>query len=348
MRSTLSKSPSLAAWCLLLVVGLGLGACSTAAPQPGPGPAPEPSPIAMGADPMVPIGVQGDRVVRGGQPWWFVGYNSFVWSGNCGNPDEHMSAEDVDRWFASMRHDGHGAVRLFFFAGWDVARLDAAVASARRHHVYLMITLGDARADCGERAKDASWFADAAARAEYQSHLTMLLQRYRGDPTIAWFEYLNEPDGADGALRPFYDEMGAVAEGIDPTRLFSSGTLAPYAVGGADEFRTITESPGVDVASLHEYDEDEVESNHGPETREASAGKPVLVGEFGITAGPSCPVDFDERARRVDAKVTAYLDAGYAGALEWAWQPGGSSACELGNLDADPATQQALRTAGTS
>lgn len=294
---------------------------------------------------MTPIEVQGDRIVRNGQPWWFVGYDSFVWSGNCGAPGEMMSADDVDRWFASMRHDGHGAARLFFFAGWNVDRLDAAVAAARRHHVYLMVTLADGRADCGEREKDASWYADAAARDGYRQHLTSLVTRYRGEPTIAWFEYLNEPADAGGAVRPFYDEMGAAAKDIDPTRLFSSGTVAPYAVGGDAEFRTISESPGVDIASLHEYDEDEIESNHGPGTRAAAAGKPVIVGEFGITAGPSCPVDFDERARRTSAKVAAYLDAGYAGALAWAWQPGGTASCELGNLDADEATQEVLRTA---
>ncbi|MCX6466632.1 MAG: hypothetical protein NTW05_24045, partial [Pseudonocardiales bacterium] len=126
-------------------------------------------------------------------------------------------------------------------------------------------------------------------------------------------------------------------------RLFSSGTVAPYWVDGEDNFLTIHESPGVDIASLHEYDEGEIESNHGPKVRANSAGKPVIVGEFGITA---CEGEFGSRADRIADKAEAYTSIdGYAGAFAWAWQPGGGG-CELGNLDSDGATQEVLREAG--
>lgn len=304
-------------------------------------------PDAAGPDGDMPaITVSGNQILRGGQPWWFLGYNSFVWSGDCGNDDEKMSAEDVDAWFAGMRHDGHGAVRLFFYDGWDIERLDAALASAKRHNVYLMITLDDAIGGCGENDKEAGWFADQSERDVFRAHMEMLLERYRGETAFAWFEYFNEPDDAGGALRTFYDEMGAAADAIDPDRLFSSGTVAPYWVDGEKNFADIQSSPGVDIASLHEYDEGEVESNHGPGARANADGKPVIVGEFGIEAGAGCGVDFAERADRVARKAAAYTTTeGYAGALAWAWQPGGGG-CELGNLDADTATQDVLRTAG--
>ncbi len=314
----------------------------------GPTAAPPPPPDGLGSDPV--ITVDGDRIMRNGQPWWFLGYNSFVWSGDCGDDDERMSAEDVDAWFASMRDDGHGAVRLFFFDGWDIERLDAAVESARENDIYLTITLDDAIAGCGESEKTSDWFADQGERDTFRNHMTTVLERYRGESTIAWFEYFNEPDFADGALRVFYDEMGAVADGVDPGRLFSSGTIAPYSVGEDRDFLAINESPGVDIASLHEYDENEVESNHGPDTRANSAGKPVIVGEFGIYAsesGDGCDRDFAERAEQFGAKAGAYTaGAGYVGALAWAWQPGDGNAndCEFGNLDVDPAAQDVLRT----
>ncbi|MCW0212465.1 MAG: glycoside hydrolase family 5 protein [Pseudonocardia sp.] len=295
------------------------------------------------------ITTDGDRILRGGRPWWFVGYNSFVWSGDCGDPEERMSAADVDAWFASLRHDGHAAVRLFFYRGWNLDRLDAAVTSARRNDVYLTITLDDAIGGCGASHKDEGWFADAAARAAYTDHLTTMLERYRGETAIAWFEYFNEPSDFGGRLRAFYDEMGALAERTDPDRLFASGTIAPYATGGAAGYLRINESPGVDLASLHEYDENEVESNHGPGARANSAGKPLVVGEFGIDAtasGRGCPRDFAARAAAVREKVQTYTTtSGYAGAFAWAWQPGnGGTSCETGNLDADPQTQAVLRT----
>ena len=188
-----------------------------------------------GLDPSA-ITVSGDGIVRSGQSWWLAGFNSFAWSGDCGHDYERMSSEDVDAWFASMRHDGHGAVRLFFFEGWSLGRLDAAVVSARRHNVYLTVTLANGIDGCGDGEKGAGWFGNAQARAEYEAHLTTLVERYRGDTTIAWFEYLNEPQYAGGRLRQFYDEMGARAKAIDPQRLFSSGTIAPYSLGADGDF----------------------------------------------------------------------------------------------------------------
>ena len=309
-----------------------------------PGAPPPPPADGRGSD--VPITVDGNRILRGGEPWWFVGYNSFVWSGNCGDPDERMTAEQVDAWFASMRHDAHGAVRLFFFAGWDAERLDAAVESAKAHDVYLTITLDDAIAGCGETEKDEDWFADQAERDAFRGHMVALLERYRGENTIAWFEYLNEPDVDVEPLRAFYDEMGAVADSVDPDRLFASGTIAPYE--SPVSFSDVHASPGVDIASLHEYDENEVESNHGPDVRAGANGKPVIVGEFGLYASPegdACERSFAERADQVAAKVQAYTTIeGYAGAFAWAWQPGGDDPCEYGNLDADGASQDVLRT----
>ena len=292
---------------------------------------------------MPAITVEGDQIMRNGEPWWFLGYNSFVWSGDCGDDDEKMTTDDVEQWFSGMRHDGHGAVRLFFYDGWNLDRLDAALESARQHNVYLTITLDDAIGGCGESDKTAAWFDDRSERDVYRNHLETLLDRYRGETAFAWFEYFNEPDYEDGALRQFYDEMGAAADTIDPDRLFASGTVAPYWVDGEDNFADIHSSPGVDIASLHEYDENEIESNHGPKVRANSAGKPTIVGEYGITAGAGCDSSFGSRAARVADKAVAYTDtdAGYAGAFAWAWQPGGGG-CELGNLDADVDTQAVI------
>jgi hypothetical protein len=295
---------------------------------------------------MPPITVSGDQIQRDGQPWWFLGYNSFTWSGNCGLPSELMTEQQVDSWFASMRHDGHGAVRLFFFNGWAIDRLDAAVAAAHKYNIYLTITIANANGDCGEIKKTDQWFTNADDRNVYVQHMTMLLKRYKGDTAIAWFEYFNEPAYYGGALRTFYDEMGGIARSIDPTRLFSSGTIAPYGVGGDANFLTINQSPGVDLASLHEYDYNEVESHHGPVARLNSDGKPVIVGEFGVTdyKDTACKTDLAQRAARTRAKAQAYIDIdGYAGAFAWAWQPGApSNACTIG-LDQDPAIQEVLR-----
>jgi hypothetical protein len=315
-------------------------------PTPTPRPLPPPEPVSGGPG----FTVSGSQIIRNGTPWWFAGYNSFVWSGDCGNPEEKMTAEQVDAWFASMRHDGHGAVRLFFYSGWDIGRLDAAVASAKRHNIYLIITLDDAIGGCGENDKTDAWFDNQAERTEFRNHMTNLLNKYKGETQIFAFEYFNEPSYRGGKLRQFYDEMGAVADTIDPNRLFSSGTVAPYWLGSEANFRDVSSSPGVDIVSLHEYDQDELESNHGPRVRANAAGKPVIAGEFGINSsasGAGCKTSFAERARRFEGKIRAYIGGvnGYVGGFAWAWQPGnGGGSCEYGNIDADTASQNVLRT----
>ena len=105
--------------------------------------------------PMPAITVAGDQILRGGQPWWFLGFNSFTWSDNCNDAGENMTTADVDAWFSSMRHDGHGAVRLFFFPGWNIERLDAAIASAKRNNIYVTLTLDNGIEGCGAEEKNA-------------------------------------------------------------------------------------------------------------------------------------------------------------------------------------------------
>ncbi|MGS0685729.1 cellulase family glycosylhydrolase [Nakamurella sp. GG22] len=261
-----------------------------------------------------------------------------------------MTPQQVDEWFDSMRHDGHGAVRLMFFDGWSFERLDVALASARRNNVYVTITLDNGLPNCGEEEKTTEWFANSENRNAYALHMSELLTRYKGNNTIAWFEYFNEPSFADGALRTFYDEMGALADTIDPARLFSSGTLAPYALGGPQNFASVQDSPGVDIASLHEYDYNEAESHLGPQVLENSAGKPVIVGEFGVIDptddAQACLADAGKRVQRVQEKLSAYRTAGYIGAFAWAWQPGHpEDVCGSPGLDRDEAVQQVIRTA---
>ncbi len=320
-----------------------IGAPAGDSAQAAPDDAPPAAPVGV----SLPVTVSGNRILVGDKPWWFVGYNSFTWSGDCGTPQELMSADQVDSWFASMRHDGHGAVRLMFFPGFNPSRLDRAVAAAKRNNIYLIVTLDNGVEGCGVTKKDSAWYADPGRQEDYVRHLTAVVQRYRGESAIAWFEYLNEPSWADGALRTFYDRMGSVAHGIDPGRLFGSGAVAPYWFQGNENYLSVNQSPGVDIASLHEYDITEAESHHGSSAVANAAGKPLIVGEFGVfdpdKARTDCAGDLSSRPARVQAKVDAYLNiTGYVGALAWSWQPGFVDGCITGLAD-DPATQEVLR-----
>ena len=143
--------------------------------------------------------------------------------------------------------------------------------------------------------------------------------------------------------------MGAVADKIDPDRLWSSGTIAPYGTGGPEAATaTSTSRPTSTSPPLHEYDEGEVESNHGDDARANSAGKPVIVGEFGIKAAERRLRQLSPTApRSSERKVKAYTTIeGYAGALAWSWQPGNAGKCRFENLDSDKPVQEIMRTVG--
>ena len=139
---------------------------------------------------MPSITTSGNQILRGGQPWWLLGYNSFTWSGNCGSPAERMSEQQVADRLGSMRHDGARRRSTHVLDNWSVDRLDSAIAAAERNNIYVTITLDNALPDCGEDRKTGAWFADETRRKNYAEHMTELVDRYRGNTTIAWFEYL--------------------------------------------------------------------------------------------------------------------------------------------------------------
>ena len=225
----------------------------------------------------------------------------------------------------------------------------------------MTITLDNGIKGCGAEEKDADWFNDPGRTDAYTQHLLDLVTRYKGDSTIAWFEYLNEPSWAGGALRTFYDQEGAKAKAIDPDRLFATGTIAPYALDGDDNFRNLSASPGVDIVSLHEYDANEVESHWGPEVIANSDGKPVIVGEFGVYAsvsgtgnpgdGQDCQATVDQRESIIRNKAAYYIgpEHGYIGAIVWAWHPGNPlEDCNTSNLAVDDGVGDTMRTLGTN
>jgi hypothetical protein len=97
---------------------------------------------------------------------------------------------------------------------------------------------------------------------------------------------------------------------------------------------------------LHEYDEDDPESHHGPSVRANAVGKPIIVGEFGIKASDEtrCPLSFADRAERIATKLQAYTTVpGYIGAFAWAWSLGNGEECSY-NLAYDTRSQRVLRT----
>lgn len=293
--------------------------------------------------------VKGSDVLLDGKKWYFTGYNSFTATSNCGSAQElaAFGPDAVDAFINSMRGDGHGLLRIFFYPGWNHDRMKRILDVAAKRNVFVLICLGDGNGGCGARKMgEAAWFANTSNREQYRSWMVECLRRYKDHPALFAFEWANEAGGGGtaAALRKFIDEMGLVAAQEAPNVLWSSGTVASYWLGGDANFKLVNESPYVHIVSTHEYDEGMDYSHWVKSSVGLVPGKPHLVGEFGMLADQSM---FAARAARYRTKVAAYLaDPKVVGALAWAVQPGnGGSAKEYGNVEADASSMGVLRDA---
>ncbi len=286
----------------------------------------------------------GTQLLIGGEPYRFTGYNNYVMLG-CGLPQERVEGAARDHFFGGLRPNS--VVRLFVLPGTDFARFDEVVASAREHGQRLIPVLTDAHGDCGDTRKDPDWYA-GGFRGKYLDWVRTLVPRYRDEPTIAMWELINEPNGTDTAtLRAFFDDAGGLVHELAPRQLVSSGTLQPDTYGGVATFTELSASPGMDVLSLHEYDDvADVSDQLVPALAAARAvDKPLMVGEWGLMAGPPGARDekgqgchtVEQRYDVADGKLAAYLDTSIvAGALYWSYTAEHVSECKLSATDGDP------------
>jgi hypothetical protein len=139
------------------------------------------------------------------------------------------------------------------------------------------------------------------------------------------------------ALRSFFDTVGGELHRIDPRHLIGSGTLGSGQCGTSGvDYQYVHESPGLDVASYHDYGADAVavpgDRWNGLQVRlneTRAAGKPLVVGEVGMKAqhnlaGCMAPL---ERSERIRAKITGQFSAGVSGFLLWEWMPSNDGGC---------------------
>jgi mannan endo-1,4-beta-mannosidase len=201
----------------------------------------------------------------------------------------------------------------------------------------------------------------------YWAYLQAVVQRYRSSPALGMWEPMSEaeastcppqyePTGCQGhqtcpdeataaqALRHFYDVVGAEIRALDPVHLVEDGLLGGGQCGtaGAD-YGFVTASPGIDVASYHDYyggapmGGDQWNGIAVRIAQAKAAGKPIVAGEMGITAGTAsgCTA-LQDRTSQIRSKVSAQLTAGSSGALVWDWMPSPTSPCTFDTFPGDP------------
>lgn len=258
----------------------------------------------------------------------------------------------------------------------DWSGLDRVVAAAQRHGQHLIVSLGNQSGDCDDgHWKDRAWYQGGfravypgdgrtVASVSYWDWVQQIVTRYRDSNVVAIWELINEPQASEcaagamsgcyghlqcpnegsaaAALRSFVDVVGAKIKRIDPNHLVESGSLGGDQCGWAGtDYAMVHGSPGIDVASYHDYALDQVvPGDLGERIGEATGlTKPIIVGELGVRAGqglPGCPSLIDRR-NLIQAKVAAMLSAGAASVFLWDWVPDpDASTCTLDVGTADP------------
>jgi endo-1,4-beta-mannosidase len=231
----------------------------------------------------------------------------------------------------------------------DLDRFDRIVAIASAHNQKLIPVLTDDRGSCGdpEGVKTDRWYA-RGFRDRFMPWLREVVDRYRNEPAIGMWELVNEPGGKTGNIRRFFDAAGGEIHRLDPNHLVESGAHAPWAYGGPKGWRSIHESRGIDVTSLHEYDMNAGASPHltGALTQADALGKPLILGEVGIFASTNgdpaqsqnrhpC-LSFADRVTTFRAKLDATFRTRIDGVNVWNWMPLNKETCRLETYPGDP------------
>ena len=249
--------------------------------------------------------------------------------------------------------------------------LDNVINTAGKHKIKLILTLGDQSGTCDDGYfKGPSWYnggynttipSSTVSDVDiepYSAYVKQIVERYATNPTIAFWEPMNEPEAsvctnpnegsscfgqttcneaaAEQALASFYKNIDTTIRSIDPNHLISAGTEGSGQCGlSGTDYTSVIQAGQINVASYHDYSAPNVtlwgDQWNGMAVREqqmAAIGVPIIVEETGIYAydpNPSSCETTAQRASDFQAKLTAEYKAGYQGFMPWNWVPPGNT-----------------------
>jgi endo-1,4-beta-mannosidase len=242
------------------------------------------------------------------------------------------------------------AYQSYTNGGTDFSRFDQLIASAKKANVKLLPVLDDQWFYCSHGpSKPQSWFESGyrspygTNALSYRDYVQRVVARYKGEPTIFAWSLMNEPDPialdwnakewadrtqAKIVFRAWVADMAALVKSIDPNHLLTIGTLAEWWQDYID-FVGNHSLPTIDFATAHDYGKDDEAMPSRIADRMAEAmtqvGKPIVIGEAGMLAGPGTNRTLAQRATLLEAKLAAFFKAGGAGFLVWNFNKGGEN-----------------------
>lgn len=260
---------------------------------------------------------KGNKLMLNGKAYQCAGINSAALSG-CGSGDETFSDEAIDALFASL--PDNVLVRTWAFPG-NNAHTDKIIKAAERNNIKLILVLGDQNGSCGDAGdKNEEWYT-SGFRGDFLTHVKDMASTYKSSPAIGMWEMLNEPTMWNASvehIKSFYNEVAMELKKADPNHLVATGSWAPWAYDGPEAFQSIHNSNYIDVGSLHEGDQDIVESWHFGDAMQAmkALNKVLIVSDISAEGGDAgCFYDKAGRAEMMKSKFDLYLEKEAGAAL---------------------------------
>ena len=291
-----------------------------------------------------------------------------------------LRPDSVVRFWAFQAQGVNKVTRRLDFTG-----LDRVFRAAERRGQRLIPVLGEQSGTCDDgHWKDKAWYAGGYTKrynddrrgltvVPYTTWVTTVVNRYKSSPALGMWEPINEaeatdctpgytgsacfthrpacPAGAAAALRSFFDVIGGQIKRLDPKHLVASGVIGGGQCGARDaEYATLHASPGIDVATYHDYGKDTTAvpaalTQRLQQTKALS--KPLISEEIGMYSSPNHATGCVEppvRASLLQHKLAAQQNAGSRGFLVWNYGPTVASGCGYDIGPGDPVLTL-LRTA---
>ncbi len=290
----------------------------------------------------------GTQLTLNGSPLRVTGYN-YTWMGtNCSDPSD----ADLNAAFAAIQNASRGTiVRTAFYQSasnnGSFADFDRYVAAAKNYGLRIVPMLINEWTDCepSSSMKYLPWYQTGYTQANdgyplsFHDYAVRLAAHYANEPTIAWWQLVNEPDArnadnscsestAASALRAFADTMTGAIKAADPHHMVDLGAVS-WCGGQGNDYQLINAGKTDLCDAYHDYGSPTTPmpsnlQNHLNACH--SDNKPAFVGEAGICAdvtttgscgGTVTAASLTQRASLFKAKMDAAFTAGAAGYIIW-------------------------------
>ncbi|GER39397.1 mannan endo-1 4-beta-mannosidase 4 [Striga asiatica] len=249
------------------------------------------------------VGTSGSQFVLNGRPLYFNGFNAY-WLMYMGS--DPSTKDKVTNTFEEASKYGMNVARTWAFSdgGYRALQtspglydedmfkgLDFVVSEAKRHGIYLILSLVNNWEGFGGKRQYVQWardqgqymnsdddfFTSPITKGYYKNHVKAVLTRvnsitgvaYKDEPTILGWELMNEPrcqsDLSGKAIQDWAAEMSAHVKSIDNNHLVEIGMEGFYGESMPDkkqnnpgyevgtDFISNNLIPQVDFATIHIY-----------------------------------------------------------------------------------------------